>query len=134
MANRTEKTVRRSTDLKEFLATLSPAARKLVSALRKLIQRTAPDAEESMLWGGISYHHPQIGGRVKGAVCQIGIKGDSVRLDFIHGIRLTDQCGLLRGERRSKRFVLLESIVDVERPGVIALIEEAAALDPTTWE
>ena len=91
-------------DVTNFLNALSPATRKLVSALRNVVRRTAPDSEESLLWGGLSYHRPQVGGRVKGAVCQIVVKGDSVRLDFIHGIRLPDPCGVLQGDQVSKRF------------------------------
>jgi hypothetical protein len=88
---------------------LGPATRQLVSALRKVIRRTIPQAEESLLWGGISYHRPQVGGRVKGAVCQIVFKDDRVRLDFIHGVRLQDPSGLLRGNRLSKRYVPIEA-------------------------
>jgi hypothetical protein len=119
-------------DLKAFLDDLAPETKQLVSALRKVIRRTVPAAEESLLWGGLSYHRPQVGGRVKGAVCQIVIKG-RVRLDFIHGIRLADPCGLLQGDRVSKRFVPVGTIADAERPEVETLIREAAALDPTSW-
>jgi len=121
-------------DITEFLNSLSPVMKKRVSALRNVIQRTAPDAEESVLWGGLSYHRPQVGGRVKGAVCQIAVKGECVRLDFIHGIRLADPCGLLQGDGVSKRFVPIETVADTERPEVIFLIQQAAALDPTTWD
>src|SRR5262252_1376497 len=112
-------------DLKAFLDALTPQTRELVLALRNVVRSTAPDAVESLLWGGLSYHRPQVGGRVKGAVCQIGVKRGQVRLDFIHGIRLTDPCGLLQGERLSKRFVPIETIADAERPEVAAFIKEA---------
>lgn len=121
-------------DVTDFLNALSPVTKRLVSSLRNVIRRTALDAEESVLWGGLSYHRPQVGGRVKGAVCQIVVKGDGVRLDFIHGIRLTDPCGLLKGDRVSKRFVPIDTVADAERPEIIALIQEAAALDPTAWD
>jgi hypothetical protein len=120
-------------DLKAFLDALTPETREVVLALRNVVRRTAPDAVESLLWGGLSYHRPQVGGRVKGAVCQIGVKRGQVRLDFIHGIRLADPGGLLQGQRLSKRFVPIETIADAERPEVAALIKEAAALDPTRW-
>lgn len=116
--------------LKDFLDCLTAEMRQLVSALREVVRRTLPNAEESLLWGGLSYHRPEVGGRVRGAVCQIGVKG-GVRLDFIHGIRLSDPSGLLQGNRLSKRFVPIETVADAERPEVIALIREAAALDPT---
>lgn len=121
-------------DVTDFLKTLSPVTKKLVSTLRNVIRRTALDAEESVLWGGLSYHRPQVGGRVKGAVCQIVVKGDSVRLDFIHGIRLSDPYGVLQGDQVSKRFVPIDTVADAERPEIIALIQEAAALDPTAWD
>jgi len=120
-------------DLKAFLDALSPETRQLVSALRNVVRRTVPNADESLLWGGLSYHRPQVGGRVKGAVCQIVVKGGQVRLDFIHGIRLADPCGLLQGDRVSKRFVPIGTVADAKRPEVTALIQEAAALDPTAW-
>jgi hypothetical protein len=120
--------------VKAFLDTLHPETRKLVLALRNVVCRTVSHAEESVLWGGLSYHRPEIGGRVKGAVCQIGVKRNEVRLDFIHGIRLVDPCGLLQGNRLSKRFIPIGSVADVERPEVAALIREAAALDPAEWK
>ena len=86
-----------------------------------------------LLWGGLSYHRPQVGGRVKGAVCQIVAKRDKVRLDFIHGIRLADPCSLLQGNRVSKRFVPIETVKDAERPEIADLIREAATLDPNKW-
>src|SRR4051812_22750577 len=111
----------------------SPEVRGVVSALRTVVRRSAPEAEESVLWGGLSYHRPEVGGRVKGAVCIVGVKAGRVRLDFIHGIRLADPLGLLQGKLLSKRYVPLATIADTQRPEIEALILEAAALDPTRW-
>jgi hypothetical protein len=122
-----------ATSVAAFLNALPPESRELVLALRGVVRRTVPHAEESLLWGSLSYHRPQVGGRVKGAVCQIVVKGDQVRLDFIHGIRLADPCGLLQGEGVSKRFVPIGAAADAERPEIVALLREAAALDPTAW-
>jgi len=116
-----------------FLNSLPPEIRGLLCDLRAAVRRTIHHAEESLLWGGLSYHRPKVGGRVKGAVCLIGAKRGRVRLDFIHGIRLTDPSGLLQGNRKSKRFVPIETAADAERPEIATLIREAAALDPTTW-
>lgn len=117
-------------DVTAFLRGLPPEVRGVVSALRAVVRRAAPGAEESMLWGGLSYHRPAVGGRVKGAVCLIGVKRGKARLEFIHGIRLADPAGLLRGQLRSKRHVPMETTADAERPEIAALIREAAALDP----
>ena len=123
----------RQADLKAFLDALAPGTRQLVSALRDVVRRIVPHAEESLVWGGLSYHLPQVGGRIKGAVCQIVAKNGQVRLDFIHGIRLADPSGLLQGDRVSKRFVPIGTVADAERPEIAALIREAAALDPAKW-
>ncbi len=120
-------------DLNQFLDALPPEIRQVVSALRGVVRRTVPHAEETLLWGGLSYHRPEVGGRVKGAVCQIGVKRGQVRLDFIHGIRLADPCGLLQGDRLLKRFVPIDRVADAERPEIANLIRTAAALDPAEW-
>ena len=101
----------------------------IVGALKRMVRRFAPKTEESIAWGSLSYHRPEVGGRVKGAVCQITVKGDEVRLEFIHGIRLTDPAGLLRGNRLSKRFVTIDSVGAAESPAIAQLIQEAAELE-----
>jgi hypothetical protein len=120
-------------DVRAFLNSLSPEIRGVVSALRAVVLRTIPEAEESVVWGSLSYHRPEVGGRVKGAVCLIVAKKGKVRLDFIHGIRLADPADLLCGRQVSKRYVPIETGEDVERPEIAALIRDAAALDPTKW-
>jgi hypothetical protein len=114
-----------------FVDRLAPGTRRLVAVLRAVVRRAAPEAEESLLWGSLSYHRPEVGGRVKGAVCLIVVKGDVVRLDFIHGVRLADPSRLLEGRQISKRFVPIGSAADARRPEVTALIREAADLDLT---
>jgi hypothetical protein len=69
----------RDDDLTRFLDGLLPEAREIVLGLRNVIRQTVPQAEESILWDGLSYHRPEVGGRVKGAVCQINAKGHSRR-------------------------------------------------------
>ena len=120
----------REENVKAFIEGLGPEVRERVLALRRVVRAAAPEAEESVLWGGLSYHRPQVGGRVKGAVCQIVAKHGQVRLEFIHGIRLADPHGLLKGDRVSKRFVPIECPADAERPEVAALIRAAAAFVP----
>jgi hypothetical protein len=123
----------REPDVERLLDVLTPADRKVVSTLRKVIAGVIPEAVESVLWGGLSYHRPWVGGRVKGAVCQVNVKGGGVRLEFIHGVRLRDPQGLLRGDRLSKRFIPIGSPAEAERPEIAALIREASQLDPTQW-
>jgi hypothetical protein len=119
----------RTSEVETFLDELAPECREIVSALRKVVAKESPAAEETVLWGGLSYHRPWVGGRVKGAVCQIGVKRGAVRLDFIHGVWLSDPHRLLQGDRRSKRFVPVASVADAERPEIAALIREASEFD-----
>ncbi|MBI4569322.1 MAG: DUF1801 domain-containing protein [Planctomycetes bacterium] len=121
-------------EVRELLRGQPPEIGRLVSAAREVVCATVPGAAESRLWGGLSYHRPDVGGRVKGAVCQISYKGGRVRLEFIHGVRLADPAGLLRGsDRVSKRFISIATPEAARRPEVAALIRRAAALDPTKW-
>jgi hypothetical protein len=117
------------TEVQEFLDDLPPATREVVEALRTVVRQAVPYALESLLWDGLSYHRPEVGGRVKGAVCQIGARKGQVQLGFIHGVRLADSSGLLQGDRLSKRFVPIKTIADAERPEIADLIREAAAVE-----
>jgi hypothetical protein len=116
-------------DVRAHLDSLSAEPRDIVLALRGVVRRTAPDAEETVLWGGLSYHTPWIGGRVKGALCQITAKRGEVRLEFIHGVRLADPANLLRGDRISKRYVRIDSSAEAQRPEIVDLLREASTLD-----
>jgi hypothetical protein len=117
-------------EMGRFLARLSPGEMRLVRALRRVVRRAAPRARESVVWGALSYHRPEVGGRVKGAVCLVVVKRGRVRLDFIHGARLADPARLLRGALKSKRFVPIESVADAERPEIADLVRRAASI---TW-
>jgi hypothetical protein len=119
--------------VKQFLDTLPVSCRAVVRALRGVIRSAAPHAAESVVWGALSYHRPAVGGRVKGAVCQVVVRAGRVRLDFLHGVRLTDPYRLLAGTAKSKRHVAIATAADARRPGVAALIRESADLDPDSW-
>jgi hypothetical protein len=118
-----------SGDVARFLDGLAPASREIVDALREVIRSAVPDAEETVLWGGLSYHTPCVGGRVKGSICQVTAKRGEVRLEFIHGIRLADPGKLLRGDRLSKRYVPIPSPAAARRPAIEDLVRDASALD-----
>jgi hypothetical protein len=119
----------RTENVSSFLDGLSCNARAIVAALRAVVLEIVPDAAETMLWGTISYHTPWIGGRVKGALCQISVRRDAVRLEFIHGIRLADPSRILRGTALSKRYVPIGSVDEARHPSVGQLIADASAID-----
>ena len=98
--------------------------------LRELVLETAPETTETVLWKGISYHKAYEGGRVKGAVCQIGPKDDCVHLAFIHGAFLPDPEGLLEGDRKAKRYIPIRSRKDIRREAFKKLIRVAVHFRP----
>jgi hypothetical protein len=123
----------REDELDALLAGLPSECRNTVLALRKVVALIIPEADERILWGGISYHRPWIGGPVKGAICQIVAKRGEVRLDFIHGVRLSDPKKLLQGDRLSKRYVPIRSVSEAKSSEIADLIREASDLDPSEW-
>lgn len=120
----------KATEVQALLDGMGATPRSIVLALRGVVLRTVPHAMESVVWSSLSYHRPEVGGRVKGAICQIVAKRGQVRLDFIHGKWLNDPDCLLQGNGVSKRYVVLDSVADAERPEIVAWIRQAAALDP----
>lgn len=110
----------RTEDLHAWLERHPPETRPIVLALREVVRRAAPDAEETIVWGCLSYHRPEVGGRVKGAVCQIVVRRGKVRLDFVHGTRLKSP--LLRGTDVAKRYVPIGSEADAKRREIASLI------------
>jgi len=100
-----------------------------VAALRNAVRRAVPDAEETIAWGTLSYHTPWIGGRVKGALCQVSVRRGEVRLEFIHGVRLADPADLLQGSRKSKRYVPILAPAEARRPAIVALVRAASEVE-----
>ena len=119
----------REDELDSLLAGLPSECRNIVLTLREVVALIIPEADERILWGGISYHRPWIGGPVKGAICQVVAKRGEIRLDFIHGVRLSDPRKLLQGDRLSKRYVPIRSVAEAKRREIADLIREAPDLD-----
>lgn len=117
-------------DARTFLAVLSPKARRVVKWLRRVVRGAAPEATETVLWGGLSYHLAFLGGRVKGAVCQIGVRGNQVELGFIHGVLLPDPTNLLRGTGKSKRSMRVARVGEYPEATLASLVRSAVEIRP----
>jgi hypothetical protein len=117
--------------VRQFLAGVPPNVREIVKALRALVLAAAGPTTESLLWRSLSYHRPELGGRVKGAVCLITPKSDHVELGFIHGALLPDPGHVLTGVRRSKRVVRVTAPAGVRHDKALHdLIRAAAEIRP----
>jgi hypothetical protein len=118
-------------DVERFLQFQPPPLRDLVLELRDLVLSTIPAASEALRWKGLVYFRPELGGPVRGSLCQISLHKDHVRLGFIHGAFLPDPSGLLRNEgRKAKRFVPLWPGESVDWQALGELIAAAGRFDP----
>jgi hypothetical protein len=106
----------------------------IILELRNVIACVASDAVEVIRWGGLSYFHEGRGGIVSAGICQIGIHEAHVRLEFIHGIFLSDPRGLLEGSQKVKRYVRLTSFEDAPWDDLKQLIGESAHFDPRSLQ
>ena len=106
--------------------------RDLVFELRNLIAAVSPDVTETVLWDGLAYFNPKMGGPIKGAICQITILRDHVRLAFVRGAFLPDPKGLLegKGRRKYKRHVTLRSYDAAPWTYLRDLVSSSVRLDP----
>jgi hypothetical protein len=121
-------------EVEAFLARQPQALAEIALELRNLVAAECPSAAERILWRSLSYHDPEKGGPVKGAICQISLARDHVRLSFIHGVRLADPDRLLRGSRLSKRFVRIDDYQRAPWEAMRRLIRQAGRLDPDRFE
>jgi len=122
-----------SVEIERFLSFTPPEVMDIALELRNFVSSVCPYATERILWGGLSYHNPAKGGPVKGAICQIELDKSRVRLSFIHGVRLRDPESMLVGDQLSKRHLPIVSYEQAAWESIRGLIEEAAALDPSTF-
>lgn len=120
-------------DVERFLAFARPEFKDIALELRNLISSACPSATERILWGGLSYHDSDKGGPVKGAVCQIEVDRNRVRISFIHGVRLSDPDSLLAGDQLSKRYVAIDSYEQAPWDAIRRLIEYSTELDPSNF-
>jgi len=120
--------------LEKILQNHPAALRDIVFELRNLIAAAAPGATETLLWGGLSYFAADRGGPIKGAVCQIAVLRDHVRLAFVRGAFLPDPRKLLEGTGKYKRFVRILSYDTAPWDDLKNLISLSSRLDPHTLD
>jgi hypothetical protein len=122
-----------SVEIERFLSFTRPEFRDIVLELRSLVSSVCPNVTERILWRGLSYHDSTKGGPVKGAICQIELDRNHVRISFIHGARLSDPDSMLVGDQLSKRYLPIFSYERAPWDAIRGFIEEAAALDPSKF-
>jgi len=117
-------------EVEAFLQHVPAHLQEIVLELRNLIAEAAPDAAETIRWGGLSYFHEGRGGIVSAGICQIGIRDDHVELAFIHGAFLPDPRHLLTGKEKAKRRLRIDTYDSAPWDYCRELIRASAKFDP----
>ncbi len=97
--------------------------REMALAVRHVIKRTLPQVEECVKWElpFFSYH---------GNLCYINIRKDGrVVLAMYRGIHLSNKSGLLEGDGKLIKHVVLHPAEDLPLAGIQEILLEAAALN-----
>jgi hypothetical protein len=117
---------RTTEDPDAFLATYPAPIAKLAQSLRPLVRSAAPDATERVYpgWKALGYRDAHAG-----YFCGIFPQSDHVRLLFEHGAALAasghDPAGLLEGDARQVRYVVLRPGERVPAAAITALLASA---------
>ena len=111
--------------VEQLLEAHNPDIQALVNVLRKLILETVPNAAESANsgWHSISYRYPQ-----QGYFCGIFPMQDEVILVFEFGILLPDPDGVLVGDGKQVRNIILRNVEDIPAESIQYLLIEAINL------
>lgn len=98
--------------------------RELALATRFIIKRTLPKVEECIKWDLPFYS-------LNGNLCYINLrKGKrTVELGFYRGVHLSNANGLLQGDGKLIKHVILNPNEDVPVEGIKEILHEAAALN-----
>ncbi len=120
---------RPSPELLDLLADCAPGVAQLALALRELVLREAPEAEEllySVYAEVIVFKLPQVKG---GAFCYVAAYSHHVNLGFYQGGELPDPHRVLKGTGKKMRHIRFDSLDDLEhgylRTYIRAAIDQA---------
>jgi hypothetical protein len=116
---------RRVSSIEELFQLSAPNVQKLAQAARERVLEVVPHATENVRggWGLIGYNAPAY-------FAFIALELDHVRIGFEWGILLADPDALLEGSGSQVRYVSIRTLKDLRRRALVALLREAAALQP----
>ena len=119
------KTIDTSGTFKDALASSNPQTKKLAIALRKLISQVYPKVVE-VPWPRLQVIGYGIGPKKSTEhFCYIGLFDQHVNLGLNYGLALPDPDKLLEGSGKKFRHVKIETLQDVNHPGLKKLLQAA---------
>ncbi len=109
----------------DILRDFHPEIREIAEELRLVVKKLVPEAKEKAYpgWKAIGCRHP-----TAGYFCGIFPQESEVHLLFEWGILLPDPQGILQGEGKQVRYVVIKSLETIDRSAVAALIDAALTL------
>jgi hypothetical protein len=107
----------------DYVAKLTESQQAIVSALRKIARKAAPDATEAIKWAQPIFEDD-------GPFAYIKPAKNHVTFGFWRGAELTDPKSLLDGGDRMKH-VKLASTKDIDKAALTAFIKQAVELNRT---
>jgi hypothetical protein len=116
----------RPDDVESFFAEYPAAVRDIAVGLRAAIRAALPQATEMLDRSGrvVGYG---FGSGYSELVCTIIPSKTGVKLGIVNGAHLPDPHRLLEGEGKRHRYVPLTAHSDLQKPGLSALLQAAAA-------
>ena len=106
----------------DFIRQLDPQRKQVVVELRTLINKAAPQAEETIAWGSPWW-------KLNGWLCAVYLAGDHINFGLSRGAELDDPDGLLEGTGKGMRHVKLYDVSDIKKTKFSALIKQAVKLN-----
>lgn len=103
-----------------YLDDRPPFHRRLITALREFVARTAPELQESVKWGNGCW----LKGKVP--IAYVYAADDYVQFGFIRGSSLADPLGLLEGDGQYVRHIKVRELDDIDEHAFSALLRQAA--------
>lgn len=113
----------------EYIESLDGWKAEVVSQIRDIVKRAAPEARESFKWAQPVYE-------VSGPFSYIKAFKNAVNFGFWRGVDIDDPKGLLQGSGEKMRHVKLTGVEDIDEETFVAFVKQAVQLnlekgDPT---
>lgn len=102
-----------------WAAEQQPKQKKVISALRKLVKRTAPTLSESVKWGNGCWLGEEW------PVAFLHAKDDHLQFGFFGGSGLSDPKNLLKGSGKYVRHIKVYTLGDIDEGAFARLIRQA---------
>ena len=128
------RTRRPEEQVRGFIAKFAPKHQTLIRAVRKALRKRFPTAYE-LVYDNYNFFVLAYGPTERPSDCILSVAAaaNGVGLCFIHGARLPDPHGLLRGSGKQTRFLRVPTKDVLTRPELETLIEAAVAQSETPF-